>query len=68
MRTRLSNQLKALLKSYFPQALELCGEDLTTPMACAFFCKSGPLSSSLRKRDRKPSGAFTTRRTLAAAM
>jgi len=34
MRTRLSNQLKALLKSYFPQALEMCGEDITAPMAC----------------------------------
>ena len=39
MRTRLSNQLKALLKCCFPQALELCGEDLTTPMACAFLQK-----------------------------
>jgi transposase len=39
MRTRLSNQLKALLKGYFPQALELCGEDLTTPMACALLQK-----------------------------
>ena len=39
MRTRLSNQLKALLKTYFPQALELCGEDLSTPMACALLQK-----------------------------
>ena len=39
LRTRLSNQLKALLKSYFPQALELCGEDLTTPMAGAVLQK-----------------------------
>src|SRR6266513_1310201 len=39
MRTRLSNQLKALLKGYFPQALELCAEDLTTPMACALLQK-----------------------------
>ncbi len=39
MRTRLSNQLKALLKGYFPQALELSGEDLTTPMACALLQK-----------------------------
>jgi transposase len=39
MRTRLSNQLKALLKTYFPQALELCGEDLTAPMACALLQK-----------------------------
>jgi transposase len=27
-RTALTNRLKALLKSYFPQALSLCGEDL----------------------------------------
>jgi transposase len=39
MRTRLSNQLNALLKTYFPQALELCGQDLTTPMACALLQK-----------------------------
>jgi transposase len=39
MRTRLSNQLKALLKTYFPQALELCGDDLTTSMACALLQK-----------------------------
>ena len=39
MRTRLSNQLKALLKCYFPQALELCGEDLTTPLSCALLQK-----------------------------
>lgn len=32
-RTKYTNQLTALLKSYFPQALELAGEDLTTPMA-----------------------------------
>jgi transposase len=30
-RTGLSNRLKALLKQYFPQALELCGEDLWRP-------------------------------------
>ena len=39
MRTRLSNQLKALLKTYFPQALELCGNEVTTPMACALLQK-----------------------------
>ena len=39
MRTRLSNQLKALLKCYFPQTLEVCGDDLTTPMACDFLQK-----------------------------
>src|SRR4051794_13441703 len=38
-RTALSNRLKALLKQYFPQALELCGEDLWRPLATAFLLK-----------------------------
>ncbi len=35
-RVRLSNRLEHALKSYFPQALQLVGESLSTPMACAF--------------------------------
>jgi transposase len=35
-RTALTNRLQALLKGYFPQALELCGEDLWRPLAIAF--------------------------------
>ena len=38
-RTALSNRLIALLKSYFPQALELCGQDLWRPLATAFLLK-----------------------------
>ena len=38
-RVRLSNRLENALKTYFPQALELVGESLTTPMACAFLQK-----------------------------
>lgn len=38
-RVRLSNRLEHALKSYFPQALSLVGESLTTPMACAFLQK-----------------------------
>jgi transposase len=38
-RTGLSNRLIALLKSYFPQALVLCGEDLWRPLATAFLLK-----------------------------
>jgi transposase len=38
-RVRLSNRLENALKSYFPQALQLAGESLTTPMACAFLQK-----------------------------
>jgi transposase len=50
MRTRLSNQLRALLKSYFPQALELCGDELTTPMACALLQKWPSLQQLKRTR------------------
>lgn len=35
-RTGLTNRLQALLKQYFPQALELCGEELWRPLATDF--------------------------------
>jgi hypothetical protein len=38
-RTALTNCLQALLKAYFPQALQLCGEDLWRPLATAFLLK-----------------------------
>ena len=38
-RTLLANQLKSTLKDYFPQALELVGEDLSAPMALDFLDK-----------------------------
>ncbi len=39
LRTQLSNSLQTLLKSYYPQALELCGEDLFSPLAARFLLK-----------------------------
>lgn len=36
---RLTNRLRATLKNYFPQGLELVGDDLSSPMACAFVQK-----------------------------
>lgn len=39
LRTQLSNSLTTLLKAYYPQAFELVGEDLFSPMACAFLLK-----------------------------
>ena len=38
-RTAQTNRLQALLKAYFPQALELCGEELWRPLATAFLLK-----------------------------
>jgi transposase len=45
---RLSNRLRDALKSYFPQALELIGEDLSSPMTCAFL-KKWPTLQALQK-------------------
>jgi hypothetical protein len=47
-RTALTNRLQALLKSYFPQALELCGEDLWRPLALGFL-RRWPSLQALRK-------------------
>jgi transposase len=38
-RTRLVQQLGAVLKGYFPLALELVGRELDSPMACDFLSK-----------------------------
>lgn len=35
-RTRIGNQLTAVLKLYFPQALLLVGDEINTPLACDF--------------------------------
>jgi len=47
-RTGLTNRLIALLKQYFPQALDLCGEDLWRPLATVFLLK-WPTLQSLQK-------------------
>ena len=50
-RTGLTNRLKALLKQYFPQALDLCGEDLWRPLATAFLLKWPTLQSLKKARE-----------------
>jgi transposase len=44
-RTALTNRLQALLKAYFPQALQLCGDDLWRPLATAFLLKWSTLAA-----------------------
>jgi transposase len=39
LRTLLSNMLRDALKSYYPQALALAGQDLFAPLACQFLFK-----------------------------
>lgn len=38
-RTRFNNQLKDLLKQYYPLFLTICGEDLFAPLACHLLLK-----------------------------
>ena len=45
---RLSNRLVSALKTYFPQALELVGQTLSTRLACAFLQK-WPTLEALQK-------------------
>jgi len=56
-RTGLSNRLKALLKQYFPQALELCGEDLWRPLATSFLRK-WPTLQALQKAKTETVRSF----------
>ena len=56
-RTGLTNRLQALLKQYFPQALDLCGEDLWRPLATAFLLK-WPTLQALQKAKPATVKAF----------
>lgn len=47
-RTALTNRLEALLKHYFPQALELCGAQLWRPLATSLLLK-WPTLQTLQK-------------------
>ena len=51
-RTGRTNRLKALLKQYFPQALDLCGEELWRPLATALLLK-WPTLQSLKKARKE---------------
>lgn len=56
-RTALTNALQSLLKEYFPQALELCGEDLWRPLATAFLLK-WPTLQAIQKAKAATVKAF----------
>jgi len=49
-RTRLSNRLKALLKQYFPLALDVSGDSLYSIIACSFLLKWTTYDSLKRTR------------------
>ena len=56
-RTGLTNRLQALLKQYFPQALDLCGDELWRPLATAFLLK-WPTLQALQKARPEPVKQF----------
>jgi transposase len=51
-RTQLSNELRSTLKLYFPQALELFGDDLWTPLALDFLERWPELAAVQRAMPR----------------
>lgn len=56
-RTALVNQLQSVLKTYFPQALQLLGEDLSSPVATDFL-KRWPTLASVQKAKPAAVRAF----------
>lgn len=56
-RTRFVEQIHSLLKTYYPAAETLLGDQLTTPMASDFLCR-WPDLESLQKADAKMLRAF----------
>ena len=49
-RTQLSNELRSTLKLYFPQALQLFGDDLWTPLALDFLARWPELAAVQRAK------------------
>jgi transposase len=52
LRTGLGNALLAHLKSYFPQAVELCGDDLYSVLSCDFLVRWPSLQELKRAREK----------------
>ena len=49
-RTQLGGQLRTALKGYFPQALELIGDELQRPLALDFLQRWPDLASAQKAR------------------
>lgn len=52
LRTKLTQQLTATLKEYFPQALQWAGDDVSAPLACAFLRQWPTLAAVQRARPK----------------
>jgi transposase len=53
LRTKLTQQLIAALKDYYPQALDWAGTDLSAPLACDFLLKWPTLEAVQRVRPSR---------------
>ena len=60
LRTGLCNALSAHLKSYFPQALELCGDDLHSVLSCDFLLRWPSLQEVKRSREKTVRAFYTS--------
>lgn len=60
LRTKLTQQLTAALKEYFPQALDWAGEDLSSEMACDFLLTWPTLEAVQRARRKTLETFYTT--------
>lgn len=58
-RTQLGNELRSTLKLYFPQALELCGDDLWTPLALDFLSRWPELARAKKARPATLQAFYT---------
>lgn len=59
-RTQLTLKLQAVLKEYFPQALEVAGADLSTTLACEFVLRWPSLAALQRARPATVRAFYTT--------
>lgn len=62
LQTKLTQQLTAALKEYFPQALDWAGEDLATPLACDFLLRWPTLDAVQRARPSTVRHFYTAHR------
>jgi len=60
-RTALTNRLQSVLKSYFPQALTLCGDKLHQPLAMDFLDRYPTLAAAQRAKPKTVAAFYRQR-------
>ena len=67
LRTQLGQQLAAILKDYFPLALRVTGDELSTPLACAFLLRWPTLAALQRAKPATVRAFYTQHHCRSAA-